>query len=337
MTDEAVFEIPEDNPQVVDTLALYSDPFLNVEEAVTTYKKLVEFVRKVLSPGTDYGIIPGTPKPSMYKPGAEKMRRFFNLQTQTRLSDKVEQWDVSAGVHAFPLFSYTYITEVRDVNNNLLATSEGNCNSYETKYHWRWVDAPPAWMTPVEIDALQVEDATVGEFAFAIDKKETTGQYGKPEEYWQEWEKAIADGTAVATTRQTRKGKTLDAWERPGVRYRVPNENIFDQINTLMKMSQKRSFVGAILLATGASEFFTQDLEDYAKHLDQEQISIRTFVPEKETAARQLIAYISSKGIPQSGEYIKSVLEEHEIKFTLDSWGEIIEVLDEAMNKGWEL
>jgi hypothetical protein len=32
--------------------------------------------------------------------------------------------------------------------------------------------------------------------------------------------------------------------------------------NTIMKMAQKRAFVGAILIATGASEYFTQDIED---------------------------------------------------------------------------
>lgn len=32
--------------------------------------------------------------------------------------------------------------------------------------------------------------------------------------------------------------------------------------NTIQKMAQKRAFVGAILMATGASEFFTQDVED---------------------------------------------------------------------------
>ncbi len=37
---------------------------------------------------------------------------------------------------------------------------------------------------------------------------------------------------------------------------------IFDQINTIQKMAQKRSLVGAVLIATGATEFFTQDLED---------------------------------------------------------------------------
>jgi macrodomain Ter protein organizer (MatP/YcbG family) len=32
--------------------------------------------------------------------------------------------------------------------------------------------------------------------------------------------------------------------------------------NTIQKIAQKRAFVGAILMATGASEFYTQDVED---------------------------------------------------------------------------
>jgi hypothetical protein len=37
---------------------------------------------------------------------------------------------------------------------------------------------------------------------------------------------------------------------------------IFDILNTLQKMAQKRALVGATLLATGASEYFTQDMLD---------------------------------------------------------------------------
>jgi 2-C-methyl-D-erythritol 4-phosphate cytidylyltransferase len=33
-------------------------------------------------------------------------------------------------------------------------------------------------------------------------------------------------------------------------------------VNTLCKMAQKRSLVGAVLIVCGASEYFTQDLED---------------------------------------------------------------------------
>jgi hypothetical protein len=37
---------------------------------------------------------------------------------------------------------------------------------------------------------------------------------------------------------------------------------VFDIMNTLMKMAQKRAVVGAVILAVGASDFFTQDIED---------------------------------------------------------------------------
>ncbi len=35
-----------------------------------------------------------------------------------------------------------------------------------------------------------------------------------------------------------------------------------DILNTLQKIAQKRAFVGAVIMATGASDFFSQDLED---------------------------------------------------------------------------
>jgi len=37
---------------------------------------------------------------------------------------------------------------------------------------------------------------------------------------------------------------------------------VCDIMNTLSKMSQKRAMVGAVILATGASDFFTQDIDD---------------------------------------------------------------------------
>src|ERR1039458_2434699 len=44
--------------------------------------------------------------------------------------------------------------------------------------------------------------------------------------------------------------------------YRIPNPDGADVVNTIQKMAQKRALVAATLLATSASEFFTQDVED---------------------------------------------------------------------------
>jgi hypothetical protein len=45
----------------------------------------------------------------------------------------------------------------------------------------------------------------------------------------------------------------------------------FDLLNTLSKMANKRSFVGASLMATGMSRFFTQDLDDAIDNIDKDE------------------------------------------------------------------
>ena len=104
---------------------------------------------------------------------------------------------------------------------------------------------------------------TLCEFEFAIERAETTGVYGKPPEYWQKFKEAITSSTARRVERDTRQGKTA-AWEIDAdtTLYRVSNEDIPDLINTIQKMAQKRALVAATLIATSASEFFTQDVED---------------------------------------------------------------------------
>jgi len=61
----------------------------------------------------------------------------------------------------------------------------------------------------------------------------------------------------------TRRGKSV-AWEIDcdAALYRIPNPDVADVVNTIQKMAQKRALVAATLIATSASEFFTQDVED---------------------------------------------------------------------------
>ena len=44
----------------------------------------------------------------------------------------------------------------------------------------------------------------------------------------------------------------------------------YNSINTICKISQKRAIIGAVLVGCGASEFFTQDLEDFAERVNAE-------------------------------------------------------------------
>lgn len=315
------FEEPKENQET--GLEIIEGEVLDVQYMVEVYGKFAELVKKVLVLGVDYGDVAGS-KPSLFKPGAEKMRRFFKLYTETHLADKTEQWSVPFGETEFPLFSYTYNTVVKDEQDRIIATCEGNCNSYETKYRWRWSQDPH----PYDPNKLATRGGKEFVFAFALEKKETTGSYGKPIEYWNKWQEDVDSGRATQSSRKTSKGKVMDTWERDGLEYRIPSDTIFDQVNTLMKMGQKRSFVGAILLATGASEFFTQDLEDYAHKMGVEEVSVRTFVPNRDNAARRLIAYVKSKGIDEPGEWIKVLLADNEISFSLDNWDAILDLVD---------
>ena len=73
----------------------------------------------------------------------------------------------------------------------------------------------------------------------------------------------ITAGTARRVERDTRQGKS-PAWEIDAdtTLYRIPNPEVADLVNTIQKMAQKRAVVAATLIATSASEFFTQDVED---------------------------------------------------------------------------
>jgi hypothetical protein len=48
--------------------------------------------------------------------------------------------------------------------------------------------------------------------------------------------------------------------------YQVTNPDVFDQVNTILKMAKKRALVDAALSAGRLSDLFTQDLEDFTEH-----------------------------------------------------------------------
>lgn len=189
------------------------------------YTQLQTFVHQRMIKGTDYGVVPGTnSKPTLLKPGAEKLCRLFGLAVDTKLVYSVE--DFTGKEHGEPLFYYRYRT-VLTWRNELVATSEGSCNSWEKKYRYR--DEKPA-CPRCGVRAIRKSD----------------------KEFYC-WRKIEGCGATFPLSFPEIASQPIG---------KVPNNEVFDQINTLQKMAQKRSLVGAVLLATAASEFFTQDLED---------------------------------------------------------------------------
>ncbi|MGB8191044.1 MAG: hypothetical protein WCF67_03950 [Chitinophagaceae bacterium] len=229
-----------------------------IEQAKDWYNDFVNFSRSILKQDLDYGIISGAAKPSLYKPGAEKLRFVYGLSSEMECKDKTVDMER-------PFIDYSYRCTIKSKNGQILAQCEGSCNSMEPKYGYLWKSLAEL---PEDTDISKLPSRNVGkkitEFDFAIRGCATTGQYAKPKDYWEKWIAVINSGQAKKIKKSSLSGKKFDAWEldETVTLYRIINPNVMDQKNTIMKMAQKRAFVGAILLATGASEFFTQDIED---------------------------------------------------------------------------
>jgi len=239
--------------------SLYISPVVDVQGAVDRYNAVNGFISSILKENIDFGKVPGSDKDTLLKPGAEKLASFFGLSPRFILEDKVEDW-TGENHGGEPFFYYRYKCQLFR-GDYLIAEGEGSCNSWEKKYRYRWVnemDMP----ANVDKDRLEYKDGAISEFSFAIDKAETSGKYGKPAAYWKLFKDAIANGTARKFKKKA-KDKEYDAYEIGGKLYAVPNRDVADQVNTLQKMSQKRSLIAPVLIATNASARFTQDVEDF--------------------------------------------------------------------------
>lgn len=233
-------------------------PAMSLDLANERYTQMVTFVKSQMKEGLDYGTIPGTNKPTLYKPGAEKLSTFFGLDIRFSLEDSKEDWGEDS-----PFFYYRYKCKAMR-GNRVVAELDGSCNSREDRYAWRWVDASE--VNNDQKSKLQQKVSSKGHFRWQIDKAETTGQHGKPEEYWEQFRAAMESGSAKSEMKkQYWNDEMAEFISINSVAYRIPNPAIFTLVNTIQKMAQKRAQVGAVILAANASEFFTQDIEDDPK------------------------------------------------------------------------
>lgn len=205
-------------------------PAMSIELAVERYNTITEFVSRVLRRDVDYGIIPGTDKLTLLKPGAEKLTTFFGLSTRFQLIERIEDW-TGDDHNSEPFFYYLYRCQLFR-GDLLVAEADGSCNSREQKYRYR------------EAQRVCTE---CGHAAIIKGKEEYGGG-------WLCFRKKGGCGAKFAT------GDAAIESQQVG---RVPNPEIADQVNTIQKMGQKRALVAVTLLAVNASEFFTQDVEDF--------------------------------------------------------------------------
>jgi hypothetical protein len=237
-------------------------PVFDLARAIERRNLLIKFTQSLMTKDVDFGSPGGIEgKPSLLKAGAEKLVTFFGLTPEFITTEEVEDW--TGEKHKGEAFFYYRYKCRLTRNGRAVGEGEGSCNTWESKYRYRWVREDFAKNNGYPLEMLVKRGGRISEFDFAVEKAETGGKYGKPAAYWQTFKDAIADGSARQIEKPMGKERKLSkAWEIDAVEFRVPNPDVADQVNTCQKMAQKRALVAAVLIAVNASEFFTQDIED---------------------------------------------------------------------------
>ncbi len=181
--------------------------------------------RELMEVDVDYGLIPGTPKPTLFKPGAEK------LALVTGLAANITQtFSPGDGDKTPPLmYSAECALHLGSFSGIVVAVGHGTANSWEKRYRREGAKTCPNCGKP----AIIKSKAEYGGGWLCFKKKEGCSS------------KFRDDDERITQQATDSKGDAVDAW---------------DMTNTLLKMAEKRAFVDAVLRATASSGLFTQDM-----------------------------------------------------------------------------
>ena len=221
---------------------LYVSPVVGIDEAKAKFELVREYTAKCLTKEIDYGKVSGVAKPSLLKPGAEKICSLFGLTPKFTCVDKIMNWNGEGNPDDEPFFYFEYRCDLYR-GGEFVASCDASCNSWEKKYRYRKGELIcPNCGKPLR------------------KSKNNDGFYC--------WAKQGGCGaTFTANDPRITNQKVGD----------VKNFDTAEQVNTFQKMAQKRAYVGATLIACNLSEYYTQDVED----MSHNSITVEPeFVPE---------------------------------------------------------
>jgi hypothetical protein len=231
-------EIVDNLPAVREATAIVARGEITVAEVVAQHEKIVQIMQAVMRPDVHYGIIPGVGKPSLFKAGAESINVALRLAPHYQ-SEKI--W------HDDGHLTVSVVCTLRHIPTGLeISTGEGLCTTRESRYAFR----TGGRVCP-----------ECGQAAIIKGKAEYGGGwlcFGKKGGCGAKWD----DGTDQA--REFENAETG----------KVPNPDLADTYNTVLKMADKRALIAAVLNGTAASDVFTQDVEDSASVSTEPQASV---------------------------------------------------------------
>jgi len=103
-------------------------PVVNASDLTSRVQVIQRAVDEVMIEKTHYGVIPGTKKPTLLKPGTEVLLAMFSLSVEPRVEDLSTDEEVRYRVTAIARHQQT---------DTVVGYGIGECNTQEEKYAWR--------------------------------------------------------------------------------------------------------------------------------------------------------------------------------------------------------
>jgi hypothetical protein len=197
---------------------------MDTESLIAQAKAVQTVMKSVMKEDVHYGIVPGSKKPSLYKPGAEKLCMVFRLRPEFI----IERENLPNGHREYEITCNLYSI----ASGILVGQGVGCCSTMASKYRYRNAGRTCPLCKAEDTIIKGKEEYGGGWVCFA-----RKGGCGKK---WVDDDPAIID-------------------QHPG---KVEHPDPADYYNTIKKMSKKSAMIDAVLTATAASDIFTQDVED---------------------------------------------------------------------------
>jgi len=197
---------------------------------------LMRFIDTQMVIDTDYGVIPGTKKRTLLKPGAEKLTNLFRCAPRFTIIDKIENWETG-------LFHYQFKCEIESIESGqVVAEGFGSCSTHESKYWERQEDRKCPACGKATIKKSKKRDIDPPNFIPG----------------WYCWSKIGGCGEQFTHDDPSVNDQIVG---------KIKNPDIFDCINTVLKMAKKRAHVDATFPLARCSDLF--EAEEFADVIEE--------------------------------------------------------------------
>lgn len=122
-----MLNVNEVQVQEVNALSLIESTNLqSIQGSIQKIKQFQTLVQSQFTQNHDFGVIPGTGKPTLLKPGAEKLIMLLGLTSEFEILDSTRDFDTG-------FFQYQVACRLKK-NGEVMTEGFGSCNTRERKY-----------------------------------------------------------------------------------------------------------------------------------------------------------------------------------------------------------